>query len=400
MSTNTLKGFRDFLSTDALSREYLKNKIIGVFEKWGYDPVETPTLESAEIFEGKIGEDETLFYKFKDLGGRDVVMRYDQTVPICRIIGNLNTNLPMPYRRYQIQPAFRAEKPQSGRYREFLQCDADIFGSDSFMADAEVIALSLDIYKKIGFKDARVLINDRELLRDIPYIAIAAIDKIKKIGKEGVIEDMVKKGIEQKQAEDYLNFVLNLQPNDRINFIMKYLKDIGFDESYFSFEPTIARSFSYSTGPIWEVEIDSYKTGSVLGGERFDNLVESISGFKIPGTGFGLGFDRTLEAALQLGLVPSIQTKTEYLVSILDQDIQEYALRVCNVFRKNGRNVEMYPEIVTKIAKVFKYAEKRGIQNVILIGEDEESKNKINIKNIESGDTKVLDFSDNITELI
>src|SRR3989344_8536367 len=192
----TLKGFRDFLPKEALGRQWLKRKIEEVFELWGFDPMETPTLEPLELFAGKIGDGEQLFFKFKDNAGREVALRYDQTVPTCRVVAEYAQILPMPFRRYQIQPAFRAEKPQKGRYREFVQCDADIFGESSYLADAEVIALSIDIYRQLGFKEAKVLINDRSLMANLPYEAIVAIDKIKKIGDDGVLKDMENKGID------------------------------------------------------------------------------------------------------------------------------------------------------------------------------------------------------------
>src|SRR3989338_5764945 len=164
----TLKGFRDFLPQDAMKRNWLRNKLTEIFELWGYDPLETPTLEPLELFTGQIGEDEKLFFSFTDHGGRKVALRYDQTVPSVRVVSQYLNQLPKPFKRYQIQNAFRAEKPQRGRYREFTQCDADIFGDSSPYADAETIALSLDIYKKLGFKEAKVLINDRNLLSDLP----------------------------------------------------------------------------------------------------------------------------------------------------------------------------------------------------------------------------------------
>ena len=179
-----LKGFRDFLPKEAVKRQWLKEKIRATCESWGFEPLETPTLEPLELFEGQVGEDEKLFFKFEDQGGRQVALRYDQTVPTCRVVGQNYQQLTMPFKRYQIQPAFRAEKPQKGRYREFLQCDADIFGDESPFADAEVIALSLDIYRRLGFKQAKVLINNRELVKDIPYPAIAAIDKLKRSEKK------------------------------------------------------------------------------------------------------------------------------------------------------------------------------------------------------------------------
>src|SRR3990167_10504350 len=252
MQVQTLKGFRDFLPEDAIKRNYLKDKIRSVFERWGYDPLETPTLEYLELFQGVIGEDEKLFFRFEDQGGRKVAMRYDQTVPTCRVVGQNYQQLAMPFKRYQIQPAFRAEKPQKGRYREFLQCDADIFGDESPFADAEVIALSLDIYRRLGFKQVKALINNRELVKDFPYPAIAAIDKLKKIGKEGVISEMKDKGIAENAARGYLDLMLNLKPDETINIILKSLENYGFDKSWYAFEPTIARSFSYSTGEIRE----------------------------------------------------------------------------------------------------------------------------------------------------
>ena len=179
-----LKGFRDFLPQEALKRQWLRKKISQTFELWGYDPMETPTLEPLELFAGQIGEDEKLFFKFKDPGGKDVALRYDQTVPTCRVVGQYAGQITLPFKRYQIQSAFRAENTQKGRYREFLQCDADIFGISSPFADAEMIALSLNIYKRIGFVRAKVLINDRALLKDFPYEAIVAIDKLKKVLKK------------------------------------------------------------------------------------------------------------------------------------------------------------------------------------------------------------------------
>src|SRR3989338_6317944 len=226
MRIQTLKGFRDFLPEEALKRQWLEGIIRSVFEGYGFDPVETPTLEPLELFTGQIGEDEKLFYKFKDAGGRNVALRYDQTVPICRVVGQYRELL-QPFRRYQVQPAFRAEKPQKGRYREFLQCDADIFGSNSPLADAEVIALSIDIFKTIGFKNFTVLINDRSLLKDLPYTAIVAIDKLEKIGAEQVVAEMVKKGIRPETARGYLNLASSLKPNETLSQIFQYLRAMG-----------------------------------------------------------------------------------------------------------------------------------------------------------------------------
>ena len=243
----TLKGFRDFLPPDAEKRLWLTEKIRAIFQSWGYVPLESPTLEYAELFKGQIGEDEKLFFKFTDQGDREVAMRYDQTVPTCRIVAQYRNELKFPFKRYQIQTSFRAEKPQKGRYREFLQADADIIGVKSPIADAECIALSLEVYKQIGFKNVKVLINDRDLMKDLPYEAIVAIDKLKKIGKDGVIETMVNKGIEKSKAQRYLSYVENLKPNETMQIILKYLNNMGYQSDWYEFAPTIARSSRWAT---------------------------------------------------------------------------------------------------------------------------------------------------------
>lgn len=394
MKAQTLKGFRDFLPADALKRKWLKDRIISVFEKWGYDPLETPTLEPLEIFEGQIGEDEKLFFKFQDPGGRNVALRYDQTVPTCRVVGQYANQLPFPFRRYQIQTAFRAENTQRGRYREFLQCDADIFGSNSPLADAEVIALSLDIYKTIGFKKASALINDRSLLADLPYKAIVAIDKLKKIDKQGVINDMIQKGIDKQKAEEYFEYVQNIKPNQTISSIIDYLKNVGFDETWYTFEPTLARSFSYSTGPIWEIEIPGFTGGSVLGGERFDKLIEQISGKQIPGTGFAVGFDRTLEAAEQFNLIPDFSTKTQALVTVFNKDFLSDSATTASVLRQQGINTELFPDENTSLEKQLKYADKKRIPYVVIIGDNEIKQNKVTLKNLKTREQQTISQQD------
>ncbi len=395
----TLKGFRDFLPKDALKRDWLKREIAKVCQLWGYDPMETPTLEPLELFQGQIGEDEKLFFKFQDPGGRDVALRYDQTVPTCRVVGTYFNELPMPFRRYQIQPAFRAENTQKGRYREFLQIDADIFGVDSPVADAEVIALSLDIYRKLGFPKAQARINDRKLLADFPYEAIAAIDKLDKIGEEGVIAEMVKRGISEDQAKDYFSKAINMQPNETIQIILDYLEKAGFDKDWYVFDPTIARSFSYSTGPIWEIKIPGISSGgSVLGGERFDKLIEKVSGEKIPGTGFGLGFDRTLEAAEELGLLPDFQTLTSYLVTVFDPSLMDKSLEVSIKLREAGVTTELYPNPEAKLDKQLKYADNKGIPYVVIIGPDEAKNNTLTLKDFKNKTQQTLTLPDLLSQ--
>lgn len=379
-----LKGFRDFLPAEASKRKWLRDKLATICESWGFAPLETPTLEPLEIFTGAIGEDEKLFFKFKDQGDRDVALRYDQTVPTCRLIAQYQNTLTFPFKRYQIQSAFRAEKPQKGRYREFVQVDADIFGVKTPDADAETIALSLDIYKQLGFKRALVRINSRALFQDMPYDAIVSIDKIKKIGDDGVLKEMENKGIALPKAKEYLSYVKNLQPNEEIAFILKYLKDYGFPDDWYEFDPTIARSFSYSMGPIWEVEIpDAGYNMSVLGGERYDGLVEKLAGKDIGGTGFGLGFDRTLEAAEIMSLVPTQVNNTNLLVTIFNEASQPQSQKLAQTFRAAGLNVDLYPA-ADKLDKQLKYANRKEIPYVIIQGPIEADKGMIQLKNLET----------------
>lgn len=376
----TLPGFRDFLPQEAKKRQWLKRKLEKICESWGYDPMETPTLEYLELFAGQIGDDEKMFFKFQDAGGRNVALRYDQTVPSVRAVAQNLNQLPKPFKRYQIQAAYRAEKPQRGRYREFVQCDADIFGDPSPFADAETIALSLDIYHQLGFKQVKVLINDRELLKGIPYEAIAAVDKIKKIGEEGVLMEMKKRGI--ADGKKYLDTIKNLKPNETIKIIFDYLKKSGFPTDWYEFDPTIARSFSYSQGPIWEVFIPDFTAGSVLGGERYDGLFKSLFGIEMSGTGFGLGFDRTLEAAIQFDLVPEEKTSSQVLVTVFSPDLFPKSLETVQKLREQNVNAEIYVNPTAKLDKQLKYADQKGIPFVVIIGPEEAVKNLVTLKNL------------------
>jgi histidyl-tRNA synthetase len=394
-----LKGFRDFLPEQAKKRQWLTAKFIEAFEAWGYQPLETPTLEPLEIFKGEIGEDEKLFFKFKDLGGREVALRYDQTVPTCRVIGQYINQLVLPFRRYQIQPAYRAEKPQKGRYREFVQADIDIFGVKSPLADAETIAVSLDVYRRIGFKNVIALVNNRDLMKNIPYKALVAIDKLEKIGQDGVIEDMVKKGIDKTKAQEYLEFVKNLQPDETIKIIFAYLKNSGFPESCYKFQPTLARSFSYSQGPIWEIVLPEYTAGSVGGGERYDDMVKRITGLDIPATGIAFGFDRTLEAAEQQNLIPDLKINSQVLVTVFAEKYLVNSLTVASKLRERVIKIEIYPDTDTKLDKQLKYADRKGIPYVVIVGPDEVKQGKVTLKNLKTKTQETVSLEEAVNKL-
>lgn len=398
MNIQNLKGFRDFLPEEAAKRKWLRDKLAVICESWGFEPLETPTLEPLEIFVGAIGEDEKLFFKFKDQGDRDVALRYDQTVPTCRLVAQYQNTLTFPFKRYQIQPAFRAEKPQKGRYREFTQLDADIFGVKTPDADAETIALSLDIYRQLGFKKAIARINTRSLFEGLPYEAIVSIDKIKKIGDDGVLKEMENRGIALEKAKEYLSFVKNLKPNEEIGFILKYLANYDFPGDWYIFDSTIARSFSYSMGPIWEIEIPDAGGLSVLGGERYDGLVEKLAGKDIGGTGFGLGFDRTLEAAELLGLIPQLAIAGEILVTIFSDRLLAESQKIARRLRDNGFSVDLYP-MADKLEKQLKYADKKGIPYVVFCGPEEINRKVVKLKDMRSQKQEELSLDQVIDKL-
>lgn len=379
-----LKGFRDFTPQDVVKRDYVKKKIIEIFHLFGFLPLETPAVEYFETFAGNIGEDEKLFFHFQDQGERHVALRYDQTVPTCRYIALNKNEIAFPFKRYQIQTVWRSEKPQKGRYREFLQCDADIFGVLSPDADAEVIALCISIYQNLGFKEFVVKINDRALYKDVKYEVIVAIDKLAKIGREGVIAEIAKQGYTAKEAAKVLDEILNAQPNDTLKHIFSYLEKMGYNKKHYQFDPSIARSFNYSTGPIWEVVIPSFSAGSVLGGERFDSLVGKFSSESVPGTGFAVGFDRTLEAMDELGMFPTLLSGASILMTVFNTSFQPASLEIIQKLRKEDIPAEIYTGSETKLEKQLKYADKRNIPYVLIVGEEEVKNNTVVIKDMKN----------------
>jgi len=384
----TLKGFRDFLPSEVYKRNWVKDIMIKTAERWGYEPIETPTLESYSLFKGEVGEDEKMFYKFKDLGDREVMLRYDQTVPTCRFVANNQNSLVFPFKRYQFQSVFRAENTQKGRYREFTQFDLDIFGVAGPTADAEVIAENIDTYLSIGFKKPVIIFNNRDLMKGVSYEAIVAIDKLKKIGPEGVITDMIKKGISNSKAKEYLKFVSQIKPDETIKIIIAYLEKSGFSREFYRFEPTLARSFSYSEGPIWEIVIEDYKVGSVGGGERYDGMMKRLTGLDMPATGIAFGFDRTVEAADELGLIKVDKVNTKVLVTVFSPNLLDESLKTARFLRENNINSEIYPDPNTKLDKQLKYADKKGIPYVIIIGQNEVENKIVTLKNLQTKEQK------------
>jgi len=313
MIENRLKGFRDFLPCEKRKRDFVKSKIEEVFVKYAFQPIETPTLESAHLLLGKYGtEANNLVYTFKDHGDREIGLRYDQTVPTARFLNeNLNV-LPKFFRRYQIQNVFRAEKPQKGRYREFTQCDTDIFGANEGVADAEIIVCTYDVFKNIGFGDVEITINDRRSLVDAikPFATetvnvlsvIQTIDKLDKMSKKDVLLELEKKGLSKESADLCLETVFNIKPSTELKEIINFAISLGIPEKSIVFVPFLARGLDYYTGMIFEAKVKGEKS-SLCGGGRYDHLIEDLGNRSIPAVGVGLGFDRIVEIAEEKGLV-------------------------------------------------------------------------------------------------
>lgn len=401
VKTQTLKGFRDFLPKEAKKRQYVQDILKGVFESYGFEPLETPALEYEDVLLGKYGEEgDKLMYRFEDNGKRKVALRYDQTVPLSRVVAQYSNELPMPFKRYQMQNVWRAENTQKGRFREFLQCDADIIGSNSPLSDAEVIAVAAKSIEKLGFKNYKIIINDRLVFKDISKGAIIAIDKLKKIGKEGVVSElMLKEKLSKEKAEEIINKIEQAKETEKISEIFSSLKDLGLEESRYEFLPTLARGLDYYTGLIFEIEIEGYTAGSVCGGGRYDNLIGTFAGRDIPAVGFAFGFDRLMEAMEELNLFPANLTTTKVLVSIFSKDLKDKSIEVCSQLRSSNINTELYLDENAKMEKQLKYADQKGIPYVVIIGPEEAEKNMVTLKNLKTRQQKTVTINSLPNEL-
>lgn len=395
----TLKGFRDFLPVAARRREYVIYTLRGVFVRYGFEPLETPALEYEEILMGKYGEEgDKLMYRFRDNGGRKVALRYDQTVPLARVVAQYasagSTQVTLPFKRYQIQPVWRAENTQKGRYREFLQCDADIVGTSSPLADAEVIACAIEaVGSLLPPADLVMKINDRQLFEGTPAKFLVTLDKLPKIGREKAIEELVEKGMKKDEAEGFVDKFKNAKPTKNLEAIFSYLKAKGFKEGQdFEFDPLIVRGLDYYTGTIFELVDKNNPSLSLAGGGRFDNLIgmflpaQAGSNNTIPAVGFAIGFDRLMETIEAKGLFTDFESKprTKVLVTVFSPDLAKESVEAATRLRFEFPT-ELYPDETAKLDKQLKYADKVGIPYVIIIGEEEKKAGVVTLKNMKGG---------------
>lgn len=404
MNIQTLKGFRDFISIEARKRQYVIRTWQKVFESFGFEPLITPTLEYDDILTGKYGDEgEKLMYRFEDNGGRKVAMRYDQTVPTARVVAQYQQDLPVPYKRYQIQNVFRADNTQRGRYREFTQCDIDTIGINSAPADAEIIATVCQAYTALGFTSTKILINDRIVFTGLTPSAIASIDKLKKIGEDGVIEELVARNEckSTEEAKNLLQSIIDTKPSDRLQEIFQTLEKMGISQDTFEFSPTLARGLDYYTGMIFEVEIPEYTVGSVAGGGRYDELIGMFAGRQIPAVGMAFGFDRTIDAMDELGLFPQEVTEAsaKVLVTIFNRELEPKSLDISSRLRSDNINTELWLDADSKMEKQLKYADIKNIPFVVILGPEEAEKDMVTLKNLQTREQKTLSVENLLKEL-
>ena len=409
------RGMRDILPEQMIRRQYVIDVIRSVFEEFGFEPLQTPAIELSETLMGKYGPDaERLIYSTTYGDGKDkLALRYDLSVPLCRVVA-MYPELPKPFKRYQIAPVWRAERPQKGRYREFYQCDADTVGSASMLADAETVNIIYEILRRLGFKKFTVNVNDRKILTGIGQFSgvpdellgglYRSIDKLEKIGLDGVKaelkrneipEDVIDKMLELLQIEgeneailtslrDRLgNYPIALEGITELEEVVRHLQALNIPEEYYKVKFAMVRGLEYYTGPIYETTIEEPKMPSITGGGRYDELVGMFLDRSYPATGTTIGIERIIDAMEELNMFPSTvgKTVTQVLVTLFDTSLADASLQMANMLRKEGLNTEMYFE-PDSLGNQLRYAGRKGIPYVIILGPDELAADQITVRNL------------------
>jgi histidyl-tRNA synthetase len=415
--TEPARGMRDFLPEDVRRREYVIGIIKRVYERYGFEPLESPAVENLETLMGKYGDEgNQLIFKIlkrgehEATGQADLALRYDLTVPLARVVAQYQSKLPRLFKRYQIQPVWRADRPARGRFREFYQCDVDALGSNSPVVEAELCAAVSEALIELGFADFSIRLNHRQLLASLLDVAnipteqhggvLTSLDKLDKIGKEGVDRDLAARGIEEKDRAFVLNVFAGTPVQDgelkafelandekgtaavanltRILDLVKATAAAG----RIRVDVSLARGLSYYTGAIMEINVPDL-AGSLGGGGRYDNLVGMFLGQNIPACGFSLGLERILVVMGERNMFPAslAMTPADVMIATFDAASAPDAMRVATTLRGQGLRVLVYPD-ADKIGKQIKYADGRGIPFVALLGEDEIKGGRLTVKNL------------------
>jgi histidyl-tRNA synthetase len=413
LRTEPARGMRDFLPEDVRRREYVIGVITRVYERYGFEPLETPAVENLETLLGKYGDEgNKLIFKIlkrgehEKTGEADLALRYDLTVPLARVVAQHQARLPRLFKRYQIQPVWRADRPARGRFREFYQCDVDALGSTAPVVEAEQCAAVSDALLALGFSDFKIRLNHRQLLAsalrraDIPESlhggALIALDKLDKIGADAVRAEMAASGIDETRSSALLGVFERLRGGsqdpggldgpgsaalENLAAIQALLEGTSA-EGHIERDPTLARGLSYYTGAIMEVNVADL-AGSLGGGGRYDNLVGMFSGQDIPACGFSLGLERILVVMGERGMFPASlpSAPADVMVALFDASSTAPALALAGRLRSAGLRVLVYPD-PDKLGKQIKYADGRGIPFVALLGADEIAAGTVTVKNL------------------
>ncbi|HEX9960226.1 MAG TPA: histidine--tRNA ligase [Pyrinomonadaceae bacterium] len=438
-NANPARGMRDFLPVDVRRREYVIGIIKQVYESYGFEPLETPAVENLETLTGKYGEEgNQLIFKILKRGEKlnaddkelaDLALRYDLTVPLARVVANHKNDLPKFFKRYQIQPVWRADRPARGRFREFFQCDVDAIGSNSMIIEAEIISAASEILQKLGFNDFVVRLNHRDILRGILEAvkieadkqsdALVALDKLDKIGKDGVLKEFVQRGIDENAGLKLLDLFAALETADNTDTLSQLAEFIGeqetgknglnelsqvlglADSENIRIDASLARGLSYYTGAIMEIVLTGGDfAGSIGGGGRYDELIGMFGKEQIPACGFSLGLERIIVVMTERNMFPeNLQNAAaDVLVTIWNEDSVGESLKLANDLRSKGLRVLVYPE-ADKLGKQFKYASQVNVSFVCVLGETELAGNKVTLKNMESGAQETISREDVVKKI-
>lgn len=440
------KGTRDFSPAEVAKRQYIISIIKNNFEKFGFQPIETPSFENSETLMGKYGEEgDRLIFKILNSGEylKDVplefleykqekaitpkisekALRYDLTVPFARYVVQHQNEIEFPFKRYQIQPVWRADRPQKGRFREFFQCDADVVGSTSLWQEVELIQLYDAVFSDLGLNGVTIKINNRKILSGIAEVIGAsdklidftvALDKLDKIGEDGVKKEMLEKGISESAIEkvqplfhftgsitekiNQLSALLShskegMKGVEELQFICENVINLGLKQAVLDLDVTLARGLNYYTGAIFEVAPPkAVAMGSIGGGGRYDDLT-GIFGLKnMSGVGISFGLDRIYLVIEELDLFPkTVTTNSKALFINYGEKEAFYAMKAITALRNSGIKVELYPD-TTKVGKQFQHADKRQIPFAVIAGETEMEANVFSLKNLATGEQIIVDF--------
>ena len=420
----TLSGFMELLPSEQILFNQIKEKIEKTYQKFGFLPLDTPIIELSEVLLAKAGgETEKQIYRFNK-GDTDLSLRFDLTVPLSKYVAKNYGNLSFPFRRYQIGKVYRGERTQKGRYREFYQCDIDIIGDGELdiINDAELPSVIYTIFKELGFNDFTICINNRKILNGLfenigqkenSTQILRIIDKIEKIGKQAVIEELKKIDVSEEAIEKIVGFIeidgtskekieklknLNIDSEifkiglEELEFVYNNIKLFGVPEENYKIDLTIARGLDYYTGTVYETFLNDYREiGSICSGGRYENLAEYYTNKKLPGVGVSIGLTRLFYKLNELNLIKTTKKSISNIIIIPMMENLEEPIKLATELRNLGINTEIYSNN-KKLKAKMKYADKLQIPYVIVIGEDEINNNKIKLKDMETGNEEEIEL--------